>query len=170
MKLRFADAGARKRQEINADNDAYREQQKAQANAITNQNIAAATQAYNQNTAAYNQAADTYAQERVKAKAALQTLKNEQWGHIANSGQKAAVQMIDNKGKEELNKKINTLAGLRQIYATEYAPLIDAAVLENNPFKVTSIKKSFMDKHKRNPDMLNVDMLNLSNELKLFGS
>ena len=145
-------------------------QQKNQANAITNQNIAAAVQAQNQNNLAYNQAADIYSQERVKAKAAVQTLKNKQWGHIVNSGQRAAIQMIDQKGKEELNKKINTLAGLRQIYATEYAPLVDAAVLANNPFKATAIKQSFMDKHKRDPDTLNVDMLNLSDEMKLFES
>lgn len=168
MKLRFANAGARKRQEINASNDAAREQQKREANAVTNQNIAGAVQAQNQNKLAYNQASDTYAQERVKARAAQQSLRNKQLGHVGNSLQRAGVQMVDQRAKKELGKKINSLAGLRQIYATEYAPLVDAAVKANNPFKATVIKQSFMDKHKRNPDMLNVDILNLSDEMKLF--
>lgn len=168
MEQRYANAAARRRQEINADNDALREQQKNQANMITNQNISAATQAQNQNNLAANQAADIYSQERLKARVRQQTLRNKQLGQGAISLQRAGIQMADNKAKSEIGKKINTLAGLRQIYATEYAPLVDAAVKANNPFKASSIKQSFMDKHKRNPDMLNVDMLNLSDEMKLF--
>jgi hypothetical protein len=168
MKIKFANMANKNRNDIAERNNQYIDQQKAQNLAIANQNVGASASAYNQNVQAANQAADIYSQERVKAAVKKQALKNKQWGQVSNSLQRAAVGLADQRAAESLSKKINSLAGLRQVWAKEYAPRVNAAVEANNPFKVTSIKKSFMDQYNRDPDMLDVDMMNLSDEMKLF--
>ena len=165
MGLKNFNEAAKNKAKLIVKNAEFVDRKKTAKLAARNTNDAAQVQAYNQNKVTQNAAEERFLAQENAAEAKAATENNARKARRTNGLWKGVDSVFTGRKKETYAREYNKLAGLRNIWMTEYAPRIDKIHADGVDVetKIGTVKNEFIANNGgMNPDFIVEDMKNLS--------
>jgi hypothetical protein len=113
-----------------------------------------------------NAADASFTQQENAAESKTAAENTARWNRLGNAAHRGIMEVSTDKKKKVLATEFNRLAGLKNIYLTEYQPkILEAQKYADYDVKIGNIKQTFMEAHDGyNPDFFEQDLLNLRSQ------